>query len=335
MGVWQHQAVTWRRRAEIPGGWRIGEVWLDTEEIEWFGELKRTVQEAFQLPPLLVPEAAVPVLSPAPASASALPLPRPRVVTRRRRRVATRLVPTLAAVSAVGLGIPLVLDAQSGPLQGELLVASLVAPALSDGIVVPHLELQPAAPPAVTVPKADKEPPAAPVIHWRDSTAVGLPHVGRLVDGVALPREGPGWVTWDPALDRIPNRPNRLYGTDVLVRKLLAVLESYRRDHPNAPPLLVGDLSLRGGGEIDEHASHENGRDVDVYYPRLDGRLLPPSHPGQVDLRLAQDLLDRFVAAGAQMIFVGQSVGLRGPAGVVVPYPNHDNHMHVRIPPVL
>ena len=41
---------------------------------------------------------------------------------------------------------------------------------------------------------------------------------------------------------------------------------------------------------------------------------------------------DRFVAAGAQMIFVGYQTGLRGPGGVVVPYPNHEDHMHVRFP---
>jgi murein endopeptidase len=52
----------------------------------------------------------------------------------------------------------------------------------------------------------------------------------------------------------------------------------------------------------------------------------------QIDHRLAQDLLRRFVAAGVQVVFVGPSTGLRGPRGVVVPYPNHDNHMHVRIP---
>jgi hypothetical protein len=50
----------------------------------------------------------------------------------------------------------------------------------------------------------------------------------------------------------------------------------------------------------------------------------------QVDRRLAQDLLDRFLAAGAKVVFVGYSTDLRGPRDVVVPYPNHENHMHVR-----
>ena len=33
------------------------------------------------------------------------------------------------------------------------------------------------------------------------------------------------------------------------------------------------------------------------------------------------------------MIFVGYSAGLHGPGDVVIPYPNHENHMHVRFPP--
>ncbi|MBA3780193.1 MAG: hypothetical protein H0X16_13035, partial [Chloroflexi bacterium] len=44
------------------------------------------------------------------------------------------------------------------------------------------------------------------------------------------------------------------------------------------------------------------------------------------------NLLDRFLAAGARVVFVGYSSGLRGESGVVVPYPNHENHMHVRFP---
>ena len=33
------------------------------------------------------------------------------------------------------------------------------------------------------------------------------------------------------------------------------------------------------------------------------------------------------------MVFVGYSTGLHGPAKVVIPYPRHENHMHVRFPP--
>jgi hypothetical protein len=51
-------------------------------------------------------------------------------------------------------------------------------------------------------------------------------------------------------------------------------------------------------------------------------------------MRLAQDLLDRFVAAGAELVYVGPNTPLTGPPGVVIPLVNHDNHMHVRIAPL-
>jgi hypothetical protein len=71
---------------------------------------------------------------------------------------------------------------------------------------------------------------------------------------------------------------------------------------------------------------------VDVYYPRRDRDLRAPRATVQIDRVLAQDLLDRFVAAGARTVFVGYRTGLRGASGVVVPYPNHEDHMHVRFP---
>jgi hypothetical protein len=37
------------------------------------------------------------------------------------------------------------------------------------------------------------------------------------------------------------------------------------------------------------------------------------------------------VASGVQVVFVGYSTRFRGPSGVVVPYPGHNNHMHVRL----
>jgi murein endopeptidase len=80
------------------------------------------------------------------------------------------------------------------------------------------------------------------------------------------------------------------------------------------------------------HASHQNGLDADVFYPRKDGRPRSAWRPGQVDRTLAQDLVDRFVAAGAEKVFVGPRLGLRGPPRVVQPVTHHDDHLHVRIP---
>ncbi len=192
------------------------------------------------------------------------------------------------------------------------------------------------------VPTGPPTPPPEPAdiresITWRQSTALGLPMSGgRLVDGVQLPSSGPGFVTWDPVLKEVPNRHWRRYGHDDVVRTVLNVVDRYREEFPNAPPLLIGDLSRPRGGDFGPqwgslgHASHQNGLDVDVYYPRTDRKLLGPTTPSQVNPRIAQWLVDAFVATEPQFVFTGPSLGLTGPPGIVQALVNHDNHLHIR-----
>ena len=171
-----------------------------------------------------------------------------------------------------------------------------------------------------------------PEIRWRTSVALGSPAAGRLVRGVRLPREAAEFFTWDPLLHRVPNRPGRRWGTDRLVRIVLRIAREYARAHPRAPRVGIGDLSRpRGGPFGPKHASHQNGLDVDVYYPRRDRRERPPRRVGQIDRRLAQDLVRRFVRAGADIVYVGPNTGFTGPRGIVRALWNHDNHLHVRI----
>jgi murein endopeptidase len=177
-------------------------------------------------------------------------------------------------------------------------------------------------------------------VRWRKSQALGVPDAGRLLGGVRLPREGEHFFTWDPVLKTTPSRPWRRWGTDGLIRTILRVARDHRAAHPKAPRLAIGDLSRPRGGDFGKrygilgHVSHQNGLDVDVYYPRKDRRQLAPRRPRQVDRRLAQDLVDRFVAAGAIKVFVGPSLSLRGPRGIVEKLVHHDDHIHVRLPPL-
>jgi len=181
-------------------------------------------------------------------------------------------------------------------------------------------------------------PPEAAIV-WRRSQAWGRPNHGRLLGGVELPAAGTNFVTVDPVTGASPNRAWRRYGTDRLLEVLLAVAEEHAAAHPGAARLVIGDLSRPHGGRFgpeyggDGHRSHQNGLDADVYYPRRDGRERIPRRVGQVDRRLAQELVDRFVAAGAQYVFVGPATGLRGPTKVVMTLANHDDHLHVRIRP--
>ncbi|HKG10711.1 MAG TPA: penicillin-insensitive murein endopeptidase, partial [Gaiellaceae bacterium] len=171
----------------------------------------------------------------------------------------------------------------------------------------------------------------------RRSYALGKPWEGRLANGVQLPREGVDHFTWDPVVKRSPNRGWRLWGTDRLVRTVLTVLDGYHAAHPEASRVGVGDLSRPRGGDFGRqfggigHASHQNGLDVDVYYPRRDGDERAPRRVGEIDRALAQDLVNRFVQAGAVKIFVGPHTGLRGPTRIVRPLVHHDDHLHVRL----
>ncbi len=196
-----------------------------------------------------------------------------------------------------------------------------------------------ASPPPATAPSPSEPQPVWPSVQWRSSIAVGRPNAGRLVRGVELPPEGENFFTWDAVLERSPNRAWRRHGTDRLVRTLLAVSADYRAANPGAPRVCVADLSRPRGGDFGSrfgglgHASHQNGLDVDVCYPRFDRLEQQSSSPDEIDHALAQDLVDRFVATGAQYVFVGPHTGLRGPRRVVQKLVYHDDHMHVRVRP--
>jgi murein endopeptidase len=174
------------------------------------------------------------------------------------------------------------------------------------------------------------------VLLWA-AAAGSAPAQARLRHGVQFPAESFDFVTWDPVLKRTPNRGWRRWGTPKLIETTELVLRGYRDAHPDAPRVLVGDISRRHGGYFGArygglgHATHQTGLDVDIYYPRRDRRERAARSPDQVDRRLAQELVDRFVRAGAIKVYVGPSLGLRARRGVVSPLVYHDDHLHVRL----
>jgi murein endopeptidase len=300
-------------------GWRSGEVWLDTDVL-WFRERALAPAGAAAVPEL-------PRFGPAETGLDASRRRRLQAQSARRRKLATRTVPAVALVVGSATMLPIAALRHRSGVDG-------VGPRLDDppSLTFRVEDFQFQLPEKTSIEPAPK-PAAEPVrVDWNRATSLGLQYAGSLVDGTQLPIEGPDWVTWHPGTDSSPNLPGRLYGHERTIRAVLTVAAAYRAAHPNAPRIVVGDISFRQGGGMDHHVSHQNGLDVDVYYPRLDRRQVAPVTAGQVDRGLAQDLLDRFLAAGAKVVFVGYSTGLRGRHGVVVPYPNHENHMHVRFP---
>ncbi len=171
------------------------------------------------------------------------------------------------------------------------------------------------------------------------SRALGLPQQGRLVCGVQLPGETDALITWDSQLARSPSRGWRRWGTSRLVREVDQISVDYGVRFPIGPRLVVGDLSRPHGGPFGTeyggvgHASHQNGLDVDIYYPRADGLEIPPERPALIDRRRAQWLVKR-ASQGAHFVFIGPHTGLRRTHPWVQYLPAyHDNHLHLRVWP--
>jgi murein endopeptidase len=166
-----------------------------------------------------------------------------------------------------------------------------------------------------------------PDCHRHPSRSIGTPGNGRLVDGVLFPATGPDHFAWNFRAQRIGGSGRTRWGNCHVVRAVLHGIAAYRRRNPGASPVAVGDMSLRHGGEIDGHSTHENGRQIDLYYPRRDRRLREPHTVGQVDMRLARELVRAMLHVGARLVLIGPHIRM-APAARVTRWPNHDDHLH-------
>ena len=98
---------------------------------------------------------------------------------------------------------------------------------------------------------------------------------GCVIGAARLPPNGPGYQAID--LER-----NRHYGHPDLVRFVESLAQ--RAEDAELGLLPVGDMSQpRGGPMIEDHASHQVGLDVDIYF-RLDLPRLPPAEREDLEL---------------------------------------------------
>ena len=102
--------------------------------------------------------------------------------------------------------------------------------------------------------------------------SVGHPFSGRLKNGIRL-EKGPDsyQLRWSTA------KRGWNYGTRALVQGVRRVADQLARVDLEAAPLMVGNLSRRGGGDLPCSLSHNTGRDVDFGLYTLDknGRSVP------------------------------------------------------------
>jgi murein endopeptidase len=165
------------------------------------------------------------------------------------------------------------------------------------------------------------------------SRATGRASSGRLTCGKLLPAWTSLWVTQNPTNGASPNAANRRWGTDEILATIETVTLAYWRRFPDAPRIVIGDISRRYGGRFPIHSSHQQGIDVDVWYPRrAGGRSRTPRGPGDIDRRRSQWLVERFAAERAEVVYVGTQTGLRRSRRNIkyLAY-GHDTHFHVRL----
>jgi penicillin-insensitive murein endopeptidase len=200
----------------------------------------------------------------------------------------------------------------------------------------------------------------APRAAGAPALSIGSPNEGRLDGGAKL-----GETAY---LRVVPYyaESNARWGLPALVSLLDRAARRVAHKFPDAV-LSVGDLSRKGGGELDRHHSHESGRDADVgfYIRNAKRQILPvkfvafsaagaaPTMPGAVfdDARnwafieaLIDDQVTRvsyiFVVAHVRARLLryaekmGVSSALRERAAEVMMQPRraaHDDHFHIRI----
>ncbi len=85
--------------------------------------------------------------------------------------------------------------------------------------------------------------------------SIGYPHAGMITDAVPIPLKGEGYTLL---------RKNGVnWGNPRLVSAIRDAAKEVSRARPG-PPLIVGDLAGRWGGESSGHRSHRTGRDADL-----------------------------------------------------------------------
>lgn len=134
------------------------------------------------------------------------------------------------------------------------------------------------------------------------SRSIGTPSQGSLADGRCIGAEGPGFV----------HTGNASCGTDETVMLVLFVVGEILRDYPNSAPVVIGALSMPGGGALAPHKSHKSGRDVDIGFFAMDNmhlRTFGDLDPAKIDFEKSLTLLVNLIATGrVQFIFINYSL---------------------------
>jgi hypothetical protein len=178
------------------------------------------------------------------------------------------------------------------------------------------------------------------------TASIGQPYHGRLIDGVPFPEQFQGYNV---------RAEDRAYATPELIGALLDAVDAVRQQDPATCDLFLGDISRDGGGGINNHRSHQNGRDVDLGMFARGNRPLGTFMPmnGEnldvpktwalienllrsqrvqyifLDRRIQNLLYDYALCRGVDPTYLDHLFG-GGRGSIIQHQRNHHDHMHVR-----
>ena len=123
------------------------------------------------------------------------------------------------------------------------------------------------------------------------SRSVGQVTNGGLEGACRIAGAGPGYLAVN----------KNGFGTDETIALLQWAAAQMHQQFPAGAPLVIGAVARPEGGHYPPHKSHQSGRDVDLGYPRTDGkgtRSFALTDAGNIDTERLWSLLEAWLAAG-------------------------------------
>ena len=182
------------------------------------------------------------------------------------------------------------------------------------------------------------------------SSSVGRAYRGRLENGEQLP----------PHRAYVVRNPRRSWATNETVGAIIDGFDHMRESFDSLPRVRVHDLSLEAGGDMDDHHSHQSGRDADIGYYQTSCRRdcgYESFRASQLDEARQWALIEYWIERDlVEYIFMDYALqeelyewmeeqgvsrsrlsrvfqyprGRDVAAGVIRHEPNHADHMHIR-----
>jgi penicillin-insensitive murein DD-endopeptidase len=110
-------------------------------------------------------------------------------------------------------------------------------------------------------------------LHPHLQGSIGFPHSGVQTNSIELPVSGPGFLRYRP-VERV------YWGQPRLVHAIATTARQVKTRFAGGPPIVLGDISARGGGNIPRHNSHRTGRDIDILWSVMTPEGQPVRSPG-------------------------------------------------------